>query len=70
MSHTNVGTVLYGYCNGYFGRDSYGSKRIEAEGVDWIVARELSETAKPDFAIFDNPKEKQSCIERWSACRE
>jgi hypothetical protein len=35
-----VGTVLYGFCGGYFGRDSYSDKRVEAVGADWVVARE------------------------------
>lgn len=35
-----VGTVLYGFCGGWFGRDSYGDKRVEAVGADWVVARE------------------------------
>lgn len=35
-----VGTILYGYCGGYFGRDSYNDKRVEAVGADWVVARE------------------------------
>ena len=34
-----VGTVLYGFCGGCFGRDSYENKRVEALGVDWVVAR-------------------------------
>lgn len=34
-----VGTILYGYCGGYFGRDSYEDKRVEAVGVDWVVTR-------------------------------
>jgi hypothetical protein len=34
-----IGTILYGYCGGYFGRDSYEAKRVEAIGVDWIVVR-------------------------------
>lgn len=40
IPHLLVGQVLYGYCEGYFGRDSYGNKRVEAVGVDWVVARE------------------------------
>ena len=40
MSLLPVGTPLYGYCGGYFGRDSYGLKRIEAVGYDWVVVRE------------------------------
>jgi hypothetical protein len=34
-----IGTKLYGYCGGWFGRDAYDTKRIEAVGVDWVVAR-------------------------------
>lgn len=36
-----VGTLLRGYCYGQFG-DTYESKRVEAVGVDWVVAREPS----------------------------
>lgn len=38
-----VGTILKGFCNGYFGRDSYDTKRVEAVGVDWVVARVVDE---------------------------
>jgi len=34
-----IGETLYGFCNGFFGRDSYEAKTIEAIGKDWIVAR-------------------------------
>ncbi len=34
-----VGQQLYGYCQGYFGRDSYDDKRIECVGVDYVVTR-------------------------------
>lgn len=44
-----VGTVVYGYCNGFFGRDSYNDKRVEAVGADWVVARDLV-TGKVEFA--------------------
>ena len=36
-----VGDTLYGFCNGYFGRDSYADKQVEAIGSDWVVAREV-----------------------------
>lgn len=39
-----VGAVLYGFCGGGFGRDSYGDKRVEGIGVDWVVARDESGT--------------------------
>ena len=35
-----VGDVLFGFCGGFFGRDSYQDKRIEAIGADWVVARD------------------------------
>lgn len=35
-----VGTMLYGFCNGFFGRDSYEDKRVESFGDDWILARD------------------------------
>ena len=38
-----VGTKLYGFCGGWFGRDAYGDKRVEAVGVDWVVARTLAD---------------------------
>lgn len=34
-----IGDVLYGFCAGYFGRDSYDDKRVEAIGSDWVVVR-------------------------------
>jgi len=36
-----VGDILKGFCNGWFGRDSYGDKRVEGVGKDWIVARDI-----------------------------
>lgn len=43
-----IGQVLYGFCGGFFGRDSYKDKRIEAVGIDWVVVRE--EDGEPNFA--------------------
>lgn len=67
-----VGTILDGYCNGYFGRDSYGEKKIEAVGADWIVVREehwIESKNKciqsPDIAIFDSTEEMEQCVENW-----
>ena len=46
-----VGDKLYGFCEGYFGRDSYNDKRVEAVGADWVVARE--EYCGPVFYVGD-----------------
>lgn len=35
-----VGDRLIGYCGGWFGRDDYEDKLIEAVGADWVVARD------------------------------
>ena len=59
----NIGKVLKGYCNGYFGRDSYGDKTIEAEGIDWIVVR--CENGKVDFTSFNSSEDKQIKINQW-----
>lgn len=50
-----VGTKLYGYCQGVFGRDSYSTKRIEAFGCDWVVARDKDGT--PWFAEFTDAED-------------
>lgn len=47
-----VGDVLYGFCGGYFGRDSYGDKRVEAIGADWVVVREDDSYAQPGPNIY------------------
>ncbi len=50
-SPLRVGDMLYGFCGGYFGRDSYDNKRVEAIGSDWVVVRE--ENGSPNFASCD-----------------
>lgn len=39
-----VGSVLRGFCNGYFGRDAYADKTViavgEHKGVNWILVQE------------------------------
>lgn len=48
-----IGDTLYGFCDGEFGRDSYGPKRVEAIGSDWVVVREDDGT--PNWSFLDNP---------------
>ena len=60
-----IGMILHGYCNGYFGRDSYFAKRVEAFGVDWIVAR-TKESGIPLFAVFANQAQMLLCIKEWT----
>lgn len=46
-----IGQILYGYCGGLF-EDSYEHKRVEAVGVDWVVAREI-DSGHPVYADND-----------------
>ena len=71
--NVNVNRVIYGFCNGYFGRDDYNTKLIIAEGDNWIVCEYLEEndmftwnrTGKVTFADFKNKEEKQERINEW-----
>lgn len=63
-----VGLLLYGFCDGYFGHDSYKIKRIEALGVDWVVCRD--DKGEPIFAAFDSVAEMNTCVENWSSEKE
>jgi len=62
-----VGKLLYGYCGGYFGRDSYDVKRIEAIGADWVVVRENS---RPNFASFESTEKMMKLIKDWGKPKE
>lgn len=46
-----VGDVLYGFCGGYFGSDSYSDKRVEVIGADYVVARNTA--GQPEFALVN-----------------
>ena len=60
-----VGTLLFGFCNGYFSKDSYDNKRVEAFGADWIVARELN-TGEPVFATFESSESMEAHLNQWA----
>ena len=60
---SNIGKILKGFCNGYFGRDSYSNKRIEAEGIDWIVVR--YDSGDVAFTTFHSIEDKQIKINQW-----
>lgn len=58
-----VGIQIYGFCNGYFGRDSYSDKIIIASGTNWIVGK--SDDGSNEFASFDNEEEMENLIGKW-----
>ena len=61
-----VGTILHGFCGGWFGRESYGCKRVEALGADWIVAREVK-GGQVVFASDEKDKKVLLWLEEWTA---
>ena len=65
---SNIGRVIYGFCNGYFGRDDYSDKVIVFETKTSICCRYLSygDNDKLTCCNFDTEKEKNECIEKWS----
>ena len=52
-----VGTKIYGYCEGYFGRDDYNDKVIILEGKKWIVCSYL-DNDRVTCVNFDIEEEK------------
>lgn len=50
-----VGKKVYGFCNGYFGRDSYDDKEIIANGLNWVLA--VADNSLPELATFENRAE-------------
>lgn len=65
MLPLQVGAVLHGYCNGFFG-DSYHCKRVEGVGADWIVAREMNSLRMEVlFGWFENRNLPPGVVEDW-----
>ena len=60
-----VGIKIYGYCEGYFGRDDYSDKVVILEGKKWIVCSYLNND-RVACVNFNTGEEKIECIERWS----
>lgn len=66
-----IGTKIYGYCNGYFGRNDYDDKIIILEGRKWIVCAYLDTDNDWITSVnFDSEEEKIECIKKWSVKEE
>lgn len=65
MLEKYIGKTLFGFCNGYFGRDSYSNKKIVYAGNNYIVAE--NDYGKPVVAYFEDESiEEIIClIETW-----
>ena len=68
----NVGKIIYGFCNGYFGRDDYDDKIIVFETDTAICCTYLNEDRKGCLttANFKTKQEKQKYINLWSVKEE
>ena len=60
----NIGTIIYGFCNGFFGRDDYSTKIIVYETSNSICCKYI-ENEHLNVAIFEDETEKQKYINEW-----
>ena len=60
----NLGKTIYGFCNGYFGREDYETKIIIYETSNSICCRYLENNILT-CANFENEEEKNKYIEKW-----
>lgn len=63
-----VGTRLYGFCGGFFGRDDFHDKRVEAIGADWVVVR--YESGGVGFCSFVGDDSTLEDLEEYTEPRE
>lgn len=68
----NIGRRIYGFCNGFFGRDDYDDKIIVFETSKAICCIYVEDKYKDMLAVanFDSEEEKQKYINSWSNCVE
>lgn len=62
----NIGITLYGFCNGFFGRDDYETKVIVYETPTSICCIYESQPDVLTCANFNSQEEKQKYINEWS----
>lgn len=58
-----IGMLFKSYCDGYFGRDADGEKRVEAFGADWIVCRMYDGSVV--FAQFQSTALMLQYVKHW-----
>lgn len=62
----NIGTIIGGFCNGFFGRDDYQDKVIVFETKYSICCRYLKDPNYLTVATFDSEREKNNYVYEWS----
>lgn len=60
-----IGTGIYGFCDGYFGRDDYDDKMIIIEGRTWIVCRYVDRDVVT-CTNFMSEESKKRYVAEWS----
>lgn len=68
----NIGTIIYGFCNGFFGRDDYNDKIIVFETEKVICYKYIDEEYDGILvtANFKTEEEKHRYIDKWSKDEE
>lgn len=49
----NVGDIIYGFCNGYFGRDDYNTKRVVLINKDYVLFEYVKEDWCDEYKPFE-----------------
>lgn len=68
MLDIHEGERFDGFCSGFFGRDSYGLKVVEAVGHDWLAVRDYTFDEKegiPNMTRFGNHKQMLREVAEW-----
>ncbi len=65
---SNIGVIIGGYCNGFFGRDDYEEKMIVFEtyrSICCIYPKRDDFRGWLSVADFENEEEKNEYIDKW-----
>jgi hypothetical protein len=68
-----IGDVIHGFAQGGFGRDHYDCTKIEAAGLDWIVARDVNgdlsfASGEEDLRFLMRVRDEDAACEEEGGC--
>ncbi len=62
----NVGDKIYGYCNGYFGRDDYDTKICVLVNSKYAVFQYLDGELEGGATVLNNPDNlDEETVKKW-----
>lgn len=62
----NVGDIIYGFCNGHFGRDDYDEKLCIMVTKKYAIFQYLDGEFKGNAAVLNNPEQLQvETVQKW-----